>query len=103
MTAPSGWQNPITVPPGQIQTGIDPAILLPSRRRLERVRLEDQRALLLSGTVRTTPILVTTGGVIWDGHHAVRAAAEEGRMIDVEVIALPAKAVASSILSLPVR
>jgi hypothetical protein len=103
MTAPAGWQNPITAPAGQSQTGVDPLALLPSRQSLERARLDLQRALLLSGTARTTPILVTAGGVIWDGHHAVRAAAEEGRMIDVEVIALPARATGSSIMNLPVR
>jgi hypothetical protein len=47
--------------------------------------------------------MVTHDGVIWDGHHAVRAAAEEGRTIEVLVIDLTAKAAAASILSLSVR
>jgi hypothetical protein len=47
--------------------------------------------------------MVTRDGVIWDGHHAVRAAAEEGRTVEVLVIDLAAKATGSSILNLPVR
>jgi hypothetical protein len=103
MTVPPGWQNPITVPPGHTQTGVDPLTLLPSRRSLERPRGGVQRALLLSGTARATAILVTPDGVIWDGHHAARAAAEDGRAVDVLVIARPARATGSSILNLPVR
>jgi hypothetical protein len=45
---------------------------------------------------------VTTDGVIFDGHHAVRAAAEMGRLIDVKVIAFPQAPTADSILDLPV-
>jgi hypothetical protein len=103
MTLPAGWQSPITAQPGQTQQGIDPLRLLPSRRSLRRDRLDLQRALLLAGTARTTPIMVTRDGVIWDGHHAVRVAAEEGRTVEVLVIDLSASPVASSILNLPVR
>src|SRR5437588_6379860 len=78
MILPAGWQNPITVAPGQVQTGVDARLLLPGRHDLERVRLEFQRSLQQSGRRRYTPIKVTRGGVIWDGHHAVRAAAEAG-------------------------
>ena len=45
---------------------------------------------------------MTTDGVIFDGHHAVRAAAEAGRPIDVKVIAFLLPAAADSILDLPV-
>jgi hypothetical protein len=45
---------------------------------------------------------VTTDGVIFDGHHAVRAAADAGRLIDLKVIAFPVPAAADSILDLPV-
>src|SRR5438105_13873534 len=84
--ASAGGQNPITVPVGQIQKAIDPRTLLPSRRTLDRNRLEAQRSLLVAGMPRLTPILVTREGVIWDGHHAVRAAAEESRLVGVQVV-----------------
>jgi hypothetical protein len=103
MTLPAGWQSPITVQPGQVQQGIDPLRLLPVRRDLRQVRLDTQRALLLAGTARSTPITVTRDGVIWDGHHAVRVAAEEGRTVDVLVIDMTATPAGSSILALPVR
>jgi hypothetical protein len=77
-------------------------MLLPSRSDLIRRRLDFQRQLLRHGTPRLTPIQVTTDGVIFDGHHAVRAAAEEGRLVDVTVIGFPVPATADSILDLPV-
>jgi hypothetical protein len=103
MSSPAGWQNPITAQPGQVQRGVDPTRLLPARGDLVRARLEFQRTLLLSGAKRATPIQVTPDGVIYDGHHATRAAAEEGRTIDVLVIAAAVKPSAASILHLPVR
>lgn len=72
------WENPITEPPGRVQTGVDPGRLRPSRNDLVRHRLNHQRLLVCSGQTRHTPILVSRDGVIIDGHHAVRAAAEEG-------------------------
>jgi hypothetical protein len=99
---PPGWQNPITASPGQVQRGVDPLALLPSRVDLHRVRLEYQRQLLLTGIARHSPVQATMDGVIFDGHHAVRAAAEEGRRIDVKVVAFPVAAAADSILDLPV-
>ena len=78
-------------------------LLLPGRHDLERVRLEFQRSLQQSGRRRYTPIEVTRGGVIWDGHHAVRAAAEAEAAVDVVVIAADAPPTAASILDLPVR
>jgi hypothetical protein len=64
-------------------------------------RLAFQRQLLRSGKPRLTPIQVTTDGVIFDGHHAVRAAAEDGKLIDVVVIDFPVPPTADSILDLP--
>jgi hypothetical protein len=98
-----GQPNPIVVPPGQMQYGVNPLQLLPSRVDLIQVDLDLQRALQRSGTARYTPIQVTREGVIWDGHHAIRAAAEEGRSVDVRVIGLLVPAVAGSIMALPVR
>jgi hypothetical protein len=103
MSPPAGWQNPITAQPGQLQQGVDPLRLLPARRNLHQRQLDAQRAMLLAGIPRTSPIMVTRDGVIWDGHHAVRAAAEEGRTVEVLVIDLTAKATSSSILNLAVR
>ena len=48
-------------------------------------------------------IRVTEEGVIVDGHHAFRAAAEEGLLIDVTVCRLPAEKKSDSILNLEVR
>jgi hypothetical protein len=100
---PQGWQNPIHVGPGQIQTGVDPNSLLPGRMYLLRTRLEFQRALIKAGKDRYTPIQVTTEGVIFDGNHAVRAAAEENRLVDVLVVPYAHLAKAGSVLDLPVR
>jgi len=44
---------------------------------------------------------VNSDGVIFDGHHAVRAAAEEGRKIDVKVIDFPLPPTTDSIMDLP--
>jgi len=99
---PPGWTNPITAAAGHRQRGVDPLALLPSRPDLIKARLDFQRQLIVSGIARHSPIQVTTQGVIFDGHHAVRAAAEEGRRIDVLVIAFPQTASGDSILDLPV-
>lgn len=103
VTFPPAWQSPITAPPGQIQVGVDACSLLPSRTDLEQARLDVQAALRQTGTPRSTPILVTTDGVIWDGHHAVRLAAENRETVDVRVVALLELPSGSTILRLPVR
>jgi hypothetical protein len=103
MPIPADWQNPITAAPGQTQQGVDPTRLLPGRSDLIGARVEAQRALLLAGRKRFTPITVSPSGVIYDGHHAVRAAAEEGIMIDVRVVDVPDPSVGLTILELPVR
>ena len=53
---PAGWTNPITVPAGRTQTGVDPQRLIPSRSDLIRSRLDDQVRLLRTGTPRFTPV-----------------------------------------------
>jgi hypothetical protein len=103
MPIPPNWQNPITAAHGQDQRGIDPTRLLPSRGDLVRLRLEAQRRLLLVGTVRFTPVQVTPDGVILDGHHMVRAAAEERTLIDVRVVGIRQPPAGDLILDLPVR
>ena len=55
-----------------------------------------------AGTRRHTVIEVTAEGVIWDGHHAVRIAAESGIAINVKVVNLKVSPTAASILDLPV-
>jgi hypothetical protein len=101
MESPDRWLNPISGMPGQIQISVDPKMLRPSRRDLMVGRLKVQRQLLLSGQARFTPIVASREGVIIDGHHAVRAAAEEGRNIDVMISALDVPAQGDSILDLP--
>ena len=103
MPMPTNWQNPITARPGQTQSGVDPARLLPSRGDLDRSRLEAQRRLLRSGIRRFSPVQVTPDGVIFDGHHMVRAAAEEGKLIDVRVVGISQPPGTDMILDLPVR
>ena len=100
MAFPPNWQNPISVPPGQSQRNVDPLRLLPSRPDLSRVRLDIQRALLDAGIARHTAIEVTTDGVIWDGHHAVRAAADKGTKVTVRVVNQTIAPTAGSILDL---
>jgi hypothetical protein len=48
-------------------------------------------------------IRVTRDGVIYDGHHCARAAAEAGRVTDVLVIGQQVPASGLSLLGLPVR
>jgi hypothetical protein len=96
-------ESPITESPGHSQGGVDPIQLRPSRHDLSSSRLEVQRALIRAGRPRFTPILVTSEGVIVDGHHAVRAAAEERILVDVTVSPLPASRQPGSILDLPLR
>jgi hypothetical protein len=102
MPPPVGWLNPIVASPGQRQVGVDPNRLLPARADLDRNRLAAQAALLNAGTTRHTPVQVTANGVIYDGHHAVRAAAECGALLDVLVVDDPTPAAADSIMDLPV-
>lgn len=103
MDAKEEWQNPITEAPGGTQSGVDPKRLRPGRGDLIRVRLNLQLQLLRSRRPRFTPIVVSKEGVIIDGHHAVRAAAEEGQTIEVVVRDFPVVARGDSILDLPVR
>jgi hypothetical protein len=103
VTFPPAWQSPITAQPGQVQVGVDACSLLPSRIDLEQVRLDVQAVLRQTGTPRATPILVTSEGVVWDGHHAVRLAAENGETVDVRVVALLESPSGLTILQLPVR
>ena len=43
-------------------------------------------AVIKNGIERNTLIQVTKDGVIYDGHHGVRAALEMGKYIDVEIV-----------------
>src|SRR4051812_43214875 len=103
MGSSGGYQNPITANPGEVQHGVDPTRLQPSRGDLIRARLEYQRFLLRSGRPRFTMIQVSRDGVIVDGHHAVRAAAEEDQLIDIMVSPLTVAGKPGSILDLNVR
>lgn len=102
MNLPPNWQNPVTASPGQSQQNVNPLHLLPSRADLSQTRLDMQRALQDAGIERATPIEVTPDGVIWDGHHAVRIAAENGMLITVKVVAVRLNPTAASIMDLRV-
>ncbi len=103
--SPSGGRlNPIVARAGQNQSAVEARLLLPSRADLEQSRLGAQEALRQTGTPRSTPIQVTVEGVIWDGHHAVRVAAERGETVEVRVVRLLVPPAAGlTILQLPVR
>lgn len=103
MGDPAGWTNPITGQPGDFQSGVDPVRLRPSRPDLVSWRVELQRQLLRAGSPRHTPLKVTIDGVIVDGHHAVRAAAEEGATVEVLISGFPTKGRPGTILDLPLR
>ena len=94
--------DPSSAVPGHWQRGIDASTLLSGQRTtLDVGRLQRQRELLVSGRERFDPIMVSPGGVILDGHHGARAAAEAGLAVDVIVIELPLSA-GLPILQLPV-
>ena len=95
--------GPIIVAVGMVQEGVDPARLRPSRRDLSAARLAKQRQLLQQKVERWTPILVCSGGIICDGHHAVRAAFDAGQTVIVRVTPLPAAPSGLTIDQLPVR
>ena len=103
MTFPANWKSPITASPGQLQSDVNPLQLLPSRTELSKGRLDVQLGLLDSGTERHTPIQVTSDGVIWDGHHGVRAAAEKGIPVMITVVPGKVNPTAETILDLPVE
>ena len=103
MNAPQGWRNPITATPGQVQQNVVAAQLLPSRGDLSAVRLVQQRTLKQSQIARLTPVQVTPDGAIWDGHHAIRVAAESNATVDVLVVPASAPPMGLMILQLPVR
>jgi hypothetical protein len=65
--------------------------------------LEAQRQLIPAGVPRFSPIQVTSGGVIFDGHHMVRAAAETGKLVDVRAVGVNQPSVGMMILDVPVR
>ena len=102
MAFPPNWQSPITTQAGHVQLDVNAHSLLPSRQDLSQVRLDMQKAMMDAGIERNTLIEVTPEGVIWDGHHAVRAAAENGRPVTVRIVSVPLNPTASSIMDLPV-
>jgi hypothetical protein len=77
---PSGAQ------PGQILDHIDPNSLQAGRPVLDAGRLAEQERLIQQGIPRATPIQVTPAGVIYDGNHGARAAAQAGVPVRVEVV-----------------
>ena len=79
-------QNPITVKPGQMQE-CDPNMLRAGQQQvLRQGNLNDQLEFIKKGVDRYTPIEVTVDGVIVNGHHGVRAAAQLGRTVHVKVV-----------------
>jgi hypothetical protein len=81
-----GRPFPPDAQPGQILTNIDPNTLQAGRGDLVGARLTYQQQLIRQGTPRPTPIQVTPDGVIWDGNHGARAAAQAGVPVTVQVV-----------------
>lgn len=79
--------DPGSVSAGDLLKGVDPQTLTAGRRELSQIRLDAQRDLLRQNIKRFTRILVTEEGIIYDGNHGVRAAAEADVAVDVEVVA----------------
>ena len=75
--------------PGVVLKDVDPSTLLSNRQELEKSRLDVQRQLIRAGTKRFSMIQVNRDGVIIQGNHGARAAAESGIPIEVEIVDLP--------------
>jgi hypothetical protein len=86
---------------GVILRGIDPASLLSNKTVLEEWRINLQRQLIATGIRRHTLIQVNLDGIIIQGNHGARAAAEAGVPIEVRVIDLPHPST-GPILSIPI-
>ena len=97
-----GSQFPVGAPTGRTIPNIDPNSLQAGRGDLMTGRLARQQQLIEQGTPRITPIKVTPEGVIWDGNHGARAAAEAGVPVSVEVVPGPLLP-KGPIIRLPVR
>jgi hypothetical protein len=93
--------DPRNAQSGAILYDIDPASLQANRPELERSRLETQRQLIAAGIRRYSMIQVNCVGVVLNGNHGARAAAEVGVAIDVFVTDLPHLAY-GPILQIPV-
>ena len=81
--------DPAQAKHGIVLRGIDPATLQANRAELVEWRAKDQRQLIATGTARHTLIQVNCQGIILQGNHGARAAAEAGVAIDVQVVDLP--------------
>jgi hypothetical protein len=81
--------DPSKAVPGGILHGVDPSTLLAGREPLERSRIDNQHRLIATNTPRWDMIEVTTLGVILNGNHGARAAAEAHVPVDVIVVDFP--------------
>jgi hypothetical protein len=81
--------EPAKATPGTVMVGVDPSTLLANRDELELSRLQLQRRLIAAGRKRNTMIEVNRDGVIIQGNHGARAAAEAGIAVDVLVVNCP--------------
>ena len=81
--------DPAKAIPGKVLIDIDPLTLLSNRDELELSRLLLQRQLLAAKQKRQTMIEVNCEGVIIQGNHGVRAAAEAGVAVDILIVHCP--------------
>lgn len=84
--------------------GVDPSILkVGEQQMLDPRRLDLQRELIKNNIERKTVIKVTKEGIIEDGHHGARAAAEVGKYVDVEVVSRTISSTNTPILKMPIK
>ena len=98
------WTMQVFIPgtaSGQIVADVDPDTLFAGRDSLENSRLIVQRELIERGIRRFTIIEVNRDGVVLNGNHGVRAAAEAGTAVSVLVRDLPLPSF-GKLLDLPV-
>jgi hypothetical protein len=86
---------------GIVLHGIDPATLRSNKTELEQWRVELQRQLIADGIKRHSLIQVNCEGIILEGNHGARAAADAGVPVNVQVIDLPHPST-GSILDIPI-
>jgi hypothetical protein len=74
---------------GTILRGIDASTLLAGREPLEQWRIDIQHKLIATKTPRWDMIEVNLLGVILNGNHGARAAAEAHMPVDIIVVDFP--------------
>ena len=81
--------DPVQAKHRVVLQGIDAATLRSNKTFLEEWRLELQRQLIANGIKRSSLIKVNCQGIILEGNHGARVAAEMGVPVEVLVVDMP--------------